>query len=78
MLTNYFRYIGLRVNQVYDINQKTYLIKLQKTDEKIVILLESGTRIHSTDYEWPKNVAPSGFSMKVSITTTCFMQSFYN
>lgn len=59
------RYIGLRVNQVYDIDHKTYLIRLQKTDEKIVILLESGSRIHSTDFEWPKNVAPSGFSMKV-------------
>ncbi|KAL0269425.1 UNVERIFIED_CONTAM: hypothetical protein PYX00_007165 [Menopon gallinae] len=59
------KYVGLRVQQVYDIDQKTYLIKLQKTDEKIVILLESGTRIHSTDYEWPKNVAPSGFSMKL-------------
>lgn len=31
-----------------------------------MILLESGSRIHTTDYEWPKNVAPSGFSMKVS------------
>ena len=60
-----FRYIGLRVNQVYDIDHKTYLIRLQKTDEKVVILLESGTRIHTTDFEWPKNVAPSGFCMKV-------------
>ncbi|KAK6639202.1 hypothetical protein RUM43_007472 [Polyplax serrata] len=62
---NMARYVGLRVNQVYDIDHKTYLFRLQKTDEKIVILIESGTRIHTTDFEWPKNVAPSGFSMKL-------------
>lgn len=55
------------MNQIYDIDHKTYLIRLQKTDEKIVILLESGSRIHTTDYEWPKNMAPSGFSMKVGL-----------
>ena len=55
----------MRVNQIYDIDSKTYLIRLQKTDEKCILLLESGMRIHTTAFEWPKNVAPSGFSMKV-------------
>lgn len=55
----------MRVNQVYDIDNKTYLIKLQRTEEKCVLLLESGNRFHTTAFEWPKNVAPSGFSMKV-------------
>ena len=27
--------------------------------------MESGNKIHSTVFEWPKNMAPSGFSMKV-------------
>ncbi|KAK1893582.1 Nuclear export mediator factor Nemf [Dissostichus eleginoides] len=57
-------YIGMRVNNVYDIDNKTYLIRLQKPDFKAIILIESGTRIHSTDFEWPKNMMPSGFAMK--------------
>uniref|UniRef100_A0A8C4E3L2 Ribosome quality control complex subunit NEMF n=1 Tax=Dicentrarchus labrax TaxID=13489 RepID=A0A8C4E3L2_DICLA len=57
-------YIGMRVNNVYDIDNKTYLIRLQKPDSKAVLLVESGTRIHSTDFEWPKNMMPSGFAMK--------------
>ncbi|XP_073339133.1 ribosome quality control complex subunit NEMF [Pagrus major] len=57
-------YIGMRVYNVYDIDNKTYLIRLQKPDSKAVLLVESGTRIHSTDFEWPKNMMPSGFAMK--------------
>ena len=30
-----------------------------------MILIESGNRIHSTEFEWPKNMNPSGFSMKL-------------
>lgn len=55
----------MRVNQIYDIDHRTYLIRFQRTEEKCVLLLESGNRIHTTGFEWPKNVAPSGFSMKV-------------
>ena len=40
-------------------------IYLYRTEQKHVLLLESGTRIHSTEFEWPKNFTPSGFSMKV-------------
>ncbi|XP_076234474.1 nuclear export mediator factor NEMF homolog Clbn [Calliopsis andreniformis] len=57
--------IGMRVNQIYDIDHRTYLIRLQRSEEKSVLLLESGNRIHTTEFEWPKNVAPSGFSMKM-------------
>ncbi|XP_015206020.2 ribosome quality control complex subunit NEMF isoform X1 [Lepisosteus oculatus] len=58
------RFLGMRVNNVYDIDNKTYLIRLQKPDSKAVLLIESGIRIHSTEFEWPKNVMPSGFAMK--------------
>lgn len=51
--------------QVYDIDNKTYLVKLQQPDKKIVVLIESGTRLHTTEFDWPKNPAPSGFSMKL-------------
>ncbi|KAG5320622.1 NEMF factor, partial [Acromyrmex heyeri] len=60
-----FRLIGMRVNQIYDIDHRTYLVRLQRSEEKCVLLLESGNRIHITAFEWPKNVAPSGFSMKM-------------
>ncbi|XP_041351637.1 nuclear export mediator factor Nemf-like [Gigantopelta aegis] len=59
------RFLGMRVSNVYDIDNKTYLIRLQRPDQKAVILLESGIRLHSTDFDWPKNPAPSGFSMKM-------------
>ncbi|XP_045605121.2 ribosome quality control complex subunit NEMF isoform X1 [Procambarus clarkii] len=59
------RVIGMRVVQIYDVDSKTYLIKLQKPDQKCMLLAESGARLHTTEYEWPKNPAPSGFSMKL-------------
>lgn len=59
------RVVGMRVVQVYDIDSKTYLIKLQKPDQKCVLLMESGARLHTTEYDWPKNPAPSSFSMKL-------------
>ncbi|XP_076164522.1 nuclear export mediator factor NEMF homolog Clbn [Ptiloglossa arizonensis] len=57
--------IGMRVNQIYDIDHRSYLIRLQRSEEKCILLIESGNRIHTTAFEWPKNVAPSGFSMKM-------------
>uniref|UniRef100_T1PIE3 Fibronectin-binding protein A n=1 Tax=Musca domestica TaxID=7370 RepID=T1PIE3_MUSDO len=58
--------VGLRVNQIYDIDNKTFLIRFQGGGEtKKVLLLESGIRFHTTSFEWPKNMAPSGFSMKL-------------
>ncbi|XP_046459806.1 nuclear export mediator factor NEMF-like isoform X2 [Daphnia pulex] len=57
--------IGMRVNQIYDVDHKTYLIRLHRSEEKAMLLFESGIRIHTTDFQWPKNPAPSGFSMKL-------------
>lgn len=79
----FVRLIGMRVNQIYDIDHRTYLIRLQRSEEKCVLLLESGNRIHTTAFEWPKNVAPSGFSMKVHHTIDgnkrmLFKQNIYN
>uniref|UniRef100_A0A1I7XV10 Nuclear export mediator factor n=1 Tax=Heterorhabditis bacteriophora TaxID=37862 RepID=A0A1I7XV10_HETBA len=56
---------GMRVAKIYDINSKTYLIRLQKPNEKAVILFESGVRIHRTYHDWPKAQFPSSFSMKM-------------
>lgn len=57
--------VGMRVVQVYDVDNKTYLFKLNRHEEKAVLLMESGIRLHKTDYAWPKNMNPSGFSMKL-------------
>jgi len=61
----FYRYKGMRLQRVYDIDHKTYLFKFQLNSEKCVLLLESGVRLHVTNYEWTKNEAPSSFSMKV-------------
>lgn len=64
-VTELQKLIGMRVNNIYDIDNKTYLIRFQRTEEKAVMLIESGHRFHTTAFEWPKNMAPSGFSMKM-------------
>ncbi|EZA61993.1 hypothetical protein DMN91_003773 [Ooceraea biroi] len=64
-VTELQKLVGMRVNQIYDIDHRTYLIRFQRSEEKCVLLLESGNRIHTTGFEWPKNVAPSSFSMKM-------------
>ncbi|XP_043837568.1 nuclear export mediator factor NEMF isoform X2 [Dromiciops gliroides] len=56
--------LGMRVHNIYDVDNKTYLIRLQKPDLKVTLLLESGIRIHTTEFEWPKNMMPSSFAMK--------------
>ncbi|NXJ90609.1 NEMF factor, partial [Corythaixoides concolor] len=40
------------------------LYLLNRPDCKATLLLESGIRIHTTEFEWPKNMMPSGFAMK--------------
>ncbi|XP_062502377.1 ribosome quality control complex subunit NEMF-like isoform X2 [Corticium candelabrum] len=59
------RCVGQRVMNVYDIDSKTYLIRMVKPDERLVLLIESGIRIHTTEFEWPKNAFPSNFAMKL-------------
>ncbi|VEL42054.1 unnamed protein product [Protopolystoma xenopodis] len=54
-----------RVINIYDINTKTYLIKFSgPSNDKHILLLQAGSRIHITDFEWPKNLIPSGFTAK--------------
>ncbi|NXW92044.1 NEMF factor, partial [Alopecoenas beccarii] len=37
---------------------------VNRPDCKATLLLESGIRIHTTEFEWPKNMMPSSFAMK--------------
>ena len=36
-----------------------------RSEEKAALVFQSGARIHLTEFAWPKNMMPSGFSMKV-------------
>ena len=56
---------GSRVGNIYDVNNRTYLLKFSKDEVKRTLLIESGIRFHLTTYEWPKSPAPSSFSMKL-------------
>ncbi|KAL1519738.1 hypothetical protein AB1Y20_023246 [Prymnesium parvum] len=57
--------IGYRITNIYDINPKTYILKLAKPDSKIFLLIESGIRIHTTAYSRDKELIPSSFTMKL-------------
>jgi predicted ribosome quality control (RQC) complex YloA/Tae2 family protein len=53
------------VANIYDISGKLYLLKMAKANRKEFLLIESGIRIHTTDFTRNKKDMPSGFSMKV-------------
>ncbi|CAM9921523.1 unnamed protein product, partial [Discosporangium mesarthrocarpum] len=58
--------LGLRVVNIYDLDAKTYLMKLANPgQEKALLLLESGVRFHTTKFTHDKADMPSGFSMKL-------------
>jgi len=60
--------IGLRVANIYDINGKTYLLKLAQPDRKVFLLLESGIRIHTTDFAREKISYSLSVHLKVTKT----------
>lgn len=37
----------------------------EETANKITLIIESGLRIHTTEYDWPKSIAPSPFATKL-------------
>ena len=59
--------LGQRVANIYDINDKTYLFKfaVPGKSEKIVLLLESGIRFHTTRFTRDKSNMPQPFTMKL-------------
>ncbi|KAG9299425.1 hypothetical protein G9A89_009377 [Geosiphon pyriformis] len=59
------RILGLRLQNIYDVNAKTYLFKFSKPDRKELLLLESGIRIHTTQFARDKSTIPSNFCMKL-------------
>ncbi|XP_078444958.1 zinc knuckle (CCHC-type) family protein isoform X3 [Wolffia australiana] len=67
------RLIGMRCVNVYDISPKAYLFKLVNSSgvtesgesEKVLLLMESGVRLHTTEYIRDKSTTPSGFTLKL-------------
>lgn len=57
--------LGLRLANVYDVSGRLYLLKLSKANRKEHLLIESGIRIHTTEFLRNKKDVPSGFSMKL-------------
>lgn len=65
--------IGMRCANVYDLSPKTYIFKLMKSSgvtesgesEKVLLLLESGIRLHTTGFARDKSSTPSGFTLKL-------------
>ncbi len=59
---------GSTVLNVYDINSKTFLLKLGGTtgaSNKVILLIESGCRFHTTKYVREKSPVPSPFAAKL-------------
>jgi len=57
---------GMFVNNVYDVDSKSFLLKLTKPGgEKVVVVIESGVRFHTTKFVKETPDMPSGFSMKL-------------
>ena len=57
--------MGLRVANLYSINKRTYLIKLVGSSRKLFLILESGVRLHLTDYERDVESTPNGLATKM-------------
>jgi predicted ribosome quality control (RQC) complex YloA/Tae2 family protein len=57
--------VGLRVANIYDVSGRLYLLKMSKGGRKEQLLIESGIRIHTTNFIKNKKELPSGFSMKL-------------
>lgn len=57
---------GAYLQNIYDIDSRTYLFKFTKKSSKVLVLMESGTRIHSTKYSREdSNTFPSAFAAKL-------------
>lgn len=67
------RLIGMRCSNVYDLSPKTYVFKLMNSSgvtesgesEKVLLLMESGIRLHTTAYLRDKSNTPSGYTLKL-------------
>ena len=55
----------ISVANIYDVSGRLYLLKLSRANRKEHLLIESGIRLHTTQYIKNQKDLPSGFSMKL-------------
>ena len=56
---------GMRLQNIYDLNSKLFLLKFGQSDRKVHVLVESGVRIHITTLTREKPKVPSQFTLKL-------------
>ncbi|KAJ1983292.1 hypothetical protein H4R34_001376 [Dimargaris verticillata] len=59
------RVVGLRLQNIYDVTSRTYLLKFSKPQSKDFLLIESGIRLHTTEFTREKANMPSNFCIKL-------------
>lgn len=57
--------VGLRLLNLYDLNNKMFLFRFGHGENKRAILLENGVRFHLTEYAREKPKVPSQFTLKI-------------
>ncbi|KAF9969655.1 hypothetical protein BGZ73_007919 [Actinomortierella ambigua] len=57
--------VNLRLQNVYDVNSRTYLFKFSLPDKKETVVIESGIRLHTTQFARDKSITPSVFCNKL-------------
>lgn len=57
---------GAHLQNIYDVNPRTLLLKFTKREAKVLLLVEAGVRVHATRYDRESpNVLPSSFAAKL-------------
>lgn len=57
---------GCHLQNIYDIDNKKYLFKFTKKSAKVVLMVESGVRVHATKYDRENlDTFPSSFVTKL-------------
>ena len=57
--------VGLRVANIYDLNNRLYVLKLSKAEMKKHLIMEAGHRCHLSDWKRDKNALPSHFCLRL-------------
>ncbi|KAJ0122923.1 hypothetical protein J7T55_011384 [Diaporthe amygdali] len=57
--------VGLRLANIYDISSKKFLLKFAVSGKKEQLIIDSGFRLHTTDFTRPTAAAPSAFTSRL-------------
>ena len=57
--------VGMRLQNIYDITPKVFLLKFAAGERKVLLLVEVGIRLHLTTYARDKPKIPSQFTLKL-------------